>query len=280
MDKALFSRLLKIGGFIAAFAILFAVDAWLYEKKNTHVVVESELEKEYLNENKSNVEVVGGDRESQGNVEVVEENLPTASQEQKPTVKEAAPAITAPAPVKAVPATQVVAPKQPIAQYQILSPEISRLMGFSFKYPTHIFKISSSKQNVLLASGYSFISNFSGLSNQKMSFNYSIEFVNYDGNLEQAVKKEMPYAVGVLFKDGKFVASQGYAENIIIASKNGFVVNEGAEGLNMQYYFLPKSTTKTLVIKLKYIGNILKPKLSETEQRKYFKEILESLIIK
>jgi len=47
MDKVLISRLLKIGGIIAAFAILFAVDAWLYENKNSKLPpVRSELEEE------------------------------------------------------------------------------------------------------------------------------------------------------------------------------------------------------------------------------------------
>jgi len=286
MDKVLISRLLKIGGIIAAFAILFAVDAWLYENKNSKLPpVRSELEEEEQFAEEANF---GGDRTADGQTVTKEEpsnneNEDTKSvMQQKPseiTIKSSEIKISSRPSIspQVAGANSVVAEK---IQYQILAPSISRAMGLSFKYPANIFRISSGKASLLLFSQYSFVSNFSGLSGQKMSHNYSIEFVNYNNDLQEALKKEMPYAVGQIFKDGKFVPAPGYAEKFSFAGKDGFVVMEGAEGLNMHYFFLPKTSKTSLVIRFKFIGENLKPKLSETEQKKYFNEVLSSLVIK
>ncbi|MFA5166026.1 MAG: hypothetical protein WC449_01825 [Candidatus Paceibacterota bacterium] len=286
MDKVLISRLLKIGGIIAAFAILFAVDAWLYENKNNKFPpVRSELEEE---EQFTEEADLGGDRtvggqiatkEEFSNNEIEDANSDTQQKPSEITIKSSEIKISSKPSIK----PQVAGVNSVLTekiQYQILAPNISRAMGFSFKYPANIFKVSAGKTSLLLFSQYSFISNFSGLSGQKMSHNYSIEFVNYNSDLQEALKKEMPYAVGQIFKDGKFVPVPGYAEKFSLAGQDGFVVMEGAEGLNMHYFFLPKTAKTSLVIRFKFIGENLKPKLSEIEQKKYFNEVLSSLVIK
>ncbi len=151
--------------------------------------------------------------------------------------------------------------------------------GFEFKYPASIFKPVDSGAGVILSSPYSFIGTFSGREEDRFVHNFSINMEIYQMAILDAIKKDLPYAFASTFPDktvSSFVKMEGFADKYALDGKNGFVFWIGAEGIDNEYVYVPKSEKETLVIRLKSIGDMLKPNISEKEQIKIFNDLMAS----
>lgn len=152
--------------------------------------------------------------------------------------------------------------------------------GFKLNYPEDIFHTSELPQGISLVSPYSVTENPSGLPGKETTHTFSIDFELKNLTLLDAVKEETPYLFTEMFPSGNidsFRVIKGLFSKFKIAGRDALSSTQGAEGINIQYVFAPKSENETLVIRFRYIGDFLKPKISEQKQKELFELVINTL---
>jgi hypothetical protein len=111
--------------------------------------------------------------------------------------------------------------------------------------------------------------------NEKIHY-FGFDFFLKKSSVFETIKQEMPYVMEMIFPNGKledFQDSEGFTQKITIAGKESYAILQGVEGVNIQYIFIPKNDSETILIQFMYIGDFLNPEISETEQKAIFEFI-------
>ena len=156
----------------------------------------------------------------------------------------------------------------------------NEVLGFSFSYPDEVLKIAENESGVNLKSDYFVNADMSGiLGNEKIHY-FGFDFILKQLPGFEMIKQELPSIISMVFPNDNlkdFQNSEGFAEKIIIAEKESYAILQGIEGTYIQYIFIPKNENETLLIKFMYIGDFLKPEISETDQKTVFQFIATTL---
>ncbi|HEU0050938.1 MAG TPA: hypothetical protein VFQ60_02680, partial [Patescibacteria group bacterium] len=100
------------------------------------------------------------------------------------------------------------------------------------------------------------------------------------GGPAAVIKDVLPLVFKQIFPGGttqSFKGEPGFAEETIINGKKSYQITMGVEGINQTYLFLPRDSEHTMVLTLSWIGDFLNPSLSESNQKKIFDQLVNSL---
>lgn len=265
MEQANKQKLINFFAFVGLVALIFAFDIYMYKAQNA---------KKLKNLNNSRESIFSARQDFRGTSSdisgvVVEERLDDQIEPDK-----------IPSSIPSSEQSQSMTQDLPLKEYVVINSDDQKKLGITFEYPAKMFVINPTDNGILLSSQYSFISNPSGLEGKQMIHNFSISFQTYQKNILSAIKDDMPYVFDALFpknSESSFADSPGYAKKIKIQNFPGYEINEGAEGINLKHVYLQISNSKTLVIKFRFIGDMLNPRISQTQQEEIFTKILESI---
>ncbi len=157
--------------------------------------------------------------------------------------------------------------------------------GYTFIHAT-LFTGSTgadAANDYVLKSVYSVTDNPSGIPGNEHTHPFQVEIQRRaTSSLMDAMKKDNPtFATTYEAFTKKAPLPAGFMDVISVAGKEAYQFNVGAEGINMKYVYIPRTATETFVIKLSYIGDVLKTSmkpqaLAEQEQLGYFTRILKT----
>jgi len=149
-------------------------------------------------------------------------------------------------------------------------------LGIKFSYPDKILKLTENELDINLKSRYFTDTNMSGIPGNEKIHYFGFDFSLKKLPIFETIKQEMPYVLEIIFPNGKledFQNSEGFTQKTTIAGKESYAILQGVEGVNIQYIFIPKNDNETILMQFMYIGDFLKPEISETEQKAIFEFI-------
>jgi hypothetical protein len=168
--------------------------------------------------------------------------------------------------------------------------------GFELKYPNSIFiaseKTSNSGTNVgggvLLQSAF-FATDSSGMSGNDYKHFFSIEFFTLEKDLFLSLRDGVGYPPLFIaaFPKGTIEsfdpgANSGYIKKLNIAGQEGFTFGNltlntsSANGLNAEHVYVEMNAEKTISITFSYISDSLQPKITESQQKEFFSQIIST----
>ncbi len=154
------------------------------------------------------------------------------------------------------------------------------LLGIKVEYPNDIFVQKEIENGILLESAHSLVENFSGEPEGEFTHTFSIAFELKEVPLLELIEQEFGFVFLDVFPSStqeSFLKIDGFSSKITIDEKEGFSFISGIEGINTKHVFLAKTKEQTLVIAYNYIGDFLKPQLTEKEQKEIFNSVISTL---
>lgn len=156
---------------------------------------------------------------------------------------------------------------------------VNKMLGISLQVPP-VLKVKEFDSGVALQSSIFVNENMSGLPEKDKNHYFAISFEVKPVPLLPAIKQQSDFAFSQMFPEGtleSFAPAQDFSGAITAAGTAGYWYQEGVEGINTRYVFLPKNGIETLLITFSFIGDFLKPAIAEQEQKKIFGDTLASL---
>ena len=153
-------------------------------------------------------------------------------------------------------------------------------LGIKFSYPNDILQLSETENSIDLKSKYFVDADMSGIPGNEKIHYFGFDFEIKKSSIFEAIKQELPFVIEIAFPNNKlegFQSSDKFAEKITITQKESYSFLMGIEGVNIQYIFVPKNENETLLIKFMYIGDVLSPAISESDQKAIFEFITTTL---
>lgn len=130
--------------------------------------------------------------------------------------------------------------------------------GFEVKYPSDTFKVVDIEDSVVLQSSYFITDNPSGIPGKDRNHTFSIGFDVQYSNILDTIKQRSPYAFSQIFPTGTledFKVIDNFSKYFNVADRHGFSFSSGNSGIYIDYAFLPKNSSETLVILFNNFNN-------------------------